>query len=216
MTKGVLKKLDKEFLGLIECGVIGCLTLFGSFIIEEPIDGVAYLGILLVVSILSYTKEWKTYLYSSIISMIFGVIVLTAEYWKELPWYVYILVIGLALISFAMYDEKRKQTEKEQGEKQIPIEQVLDENKIETPVAESQVITTQVVETPVEEPTPVVEPQPVVEETKVVEQKPSIKLQIVEDTSIENSIKIEEQKIKQTGAKKSNKATSVNKHKNKR
>lgn len=216
MTKGVLKKLDKEFLGLIECGVIGCLTLFGSFVIEEPIDGVAYLGILLVVSILSYTKEWKTYLYSSIISMIFGVIVLTAEYWKELPWYVYILVIGLALISFAMYDEKRKQIEKEQGEKQIPVEQVLEETKIETPIVEQQVITTPVVETPVEEPTPVVEPQPVVEETKVVEQKPSIKLQIVEDTSIENSIKLEEQKIKQTGAKKTNKATSVNKQKHKR
>jgi hypothetical protein len=38
---------------------------------------------------------------------------LTIEYWKEIPWYVYILVIGLALILFAMYDEKRKQSKRQ-------------------------------------------------------------------------------------------------------
>ena len=218
MTKGVLKKLDKEFLNFLECGVIGCLTLFGSIVIEEPIDGVLYLGILAVVSLLSYSKEWKTYLYSSIISMIFGVIVLTAEYWKELPWYVYILVIGLALILFAMYDEKRKQEEKSkvltQQDNTIQEQQMTNEN---IPIMEPQ----PVVAPPVfEEPIPVVE-TPVYEETIPVieepptEEKPSIKLQIVEDTSSDNSIKMEEQKIKQTGAKKTNKATSVNRHKNK-
>lgn len=218
MTKGVLKKIDKEFLNFLECGVICGLTLFGSIVIEEPIDGVAYLGILAVVSILSYSKEWKTYLYSSIISMIFGVIVLTAEYWKELPWYVYILVIGLALILFAMYDEKRKQEEKSkvltQQDNTIQEQQMINEN---IPIMEPQ----PVVAPPVfEEPIPVVE-TPVYEETIPVieepttEEKPSIKLQIVEDTSSDNSIKMEEQKIKQTGAKKTNKATSVNRHKNK-
>ena len=52
--------------------------------------------------------------------MIFGVIVLTAEYWQELPWYVYILIIGLALISFAMYDEKRKQLAKSTKDNILP------------------------------------------------------------------------------------------------
>ena len=243
MTKGVLKKWDKDFLGILEWCVIGGLTLFGAIIIQEPIDGVAYLGILLVVSILSYSKEWKTYLYSSIISMIFGVIVLTAEYWKELPWYVYILVIGLALISFAMYDEKSKQMEKEEKnnssenpEIPLPVEtetsypnnleinnttnNITEEITIkeEIPIIEE---TTTIVETPevankemIVEELPIIEEQPVIEEI-VQESKPSIKLQIVEDTSIDEKIKIENKNIKQTGAKKANRTTSVNKQKHK-
>lgn len=112
MTKGVLRKIKDPAIGFIECGSIALLTIIGSLTISEPIDGVAYLGILLVLSILSYVKNWKTYLYTSVVSMVFGVIVLTAEYWQEIPWYVYILVIGLILIIFAMYDEKRKQNKK--------------------------------------------------------------------------------------------------------
>lgn len=164
MTKGILKRVEKEFLNFAECFVIGALTIVGSIAIQEPMDGVVYLGILLVLSIFSYIKEWKCYLYSSIVSMIFGVIVLTAEYWQQLPWYVYILVIGLALILFAMYDEKRKQTKKVQQE--VPVV------NIENIVAEDNQVT---------------EELPVKEETILPQ------LEIVEDTSdkktiLENSV----------------------------
>jgi hypothetical protein len=224
MTKGILKKWDKDFLKFIEVAVICGLTLFGAAVIEEPIDGVAYLGILAIVSILSYSKEWKTYLYSSIISMIFGVIVLTAEYWKELPWYVYILIIGLALISFAMYDEKRKQINNEIKEKETQtIESpILEQQLTSEPTKKEEVVELQVEATPsaqieitkIEE-VPIEESIEVEEIKTIAEETPSIKLQIVEDTSSTNTIKLNNQSTKPTGARKANKTTSVNKQKTK-
>jgi hypothetical protein len=64
MTKGVLKNMDKTLSSIIEWILIIGLTLLGAIIIEEAIDGVVYLGIMLILSILAYTKEWKNYLYS--------------------------------------------------------------------------------------------------------------------------------------------------------
>lgn len=233
MTKGVFKKGEETLLAFIECGVIGFLTLVAAFAVSDPLDGVVYLGILLVLSIFAYVKEWRYYLYSSIISMIFGVIMLTAEYWKEIPWYVYILVIGLALIIFAMYDEKRKQQKRLQEENakaitDVPYQsnqplpaQMIEQQNIETSLPEQTVeeVIEETVEQPVfEEPISVVEEQPVVEEPPIVEEQPvkKPKLQIVEDTSTEKNIQIsKEDQIKKTGAKKSNKTTSANRQKTK-
>ncbi len=230
MTKGVFKKGEPILLAFIECGVIGGLTLIGSFAIQEPLDGVVYLGILLILSILSYIKEWRSYLYSSIISMIFGVIMLTAEYWKEIPWYVYILVIGLALIVFAMYDEKRKQNKKLQEanmvsqlptiEQPIIETQSVIEQQISEPIAEILPVQEEipVPELPMLEETPTDEPQieeiPIVEEVKVIE-KP--KLQIVEDTSTKRKQPVQkhDEQIKKTGAKRTNKPNHVHKNKHK-
>ena len=179
MTKGVLKRVEKEFLNFAECFVIGVLTIVGSIAIQEPMDGVVYLGILLVLSIFSYIKEWKCYLYSSIVSMIFGVIVLTAEYWQQLPWYVYILVIGLALILFAMYDEKRKQTKKTQ--KEVPVV------NIETTMIEEEQSTKE---------------SPGIEEEKT--QEPNLpKLEIVEDTSDKKTV-LQDNTNKRTNSSKKN------------
>lgn len=165
---------------------------------------------------------------------------LTAEYWKEIPWYAYILVIGLALIIFAMYDEKRKQQKRLQEENAKAITdvtyqsnqplpaQMIEQQNIETSLPEQTVeeVVEETVEQPVvEEPTPVdeetaqvVEEQPVVEESPIVEEQPvkKPKLQIVEDTSTEKNIQIsKEDQIKKTGAKKSNKTTSANRQKTK-
>ena len=41
--------------------------------------------------------------------MIINILYLTIEFWAQIPWYFYILVIGMGLIIFAMFDEKIKQ-----------------------------------------------------------------------------------------------------------
>ena len=51
--------------------------------------------------------------------MIINIIFLTFEYWSQIPWYVYILIVGLALIVFAMLDEKRKINKKKKEQEQI-------------------------------------------------------------------------------------------------
>lgn len=182
MTKGVLKKANNILIGVIECIIIGLLTIVAAILIQGPLDGVIYLGILLILSILAYTKNWKFYLYSSIISLIFGILVLTFEYWKEIPWYVYILFIGLALIVFAMFDEKRKQNKRM---KEQQINNVVEKN----PIKDAQSVIVEPVE--IEEPK-AIEVSVVKEE--IPQEKKIPKLEIVEDTSSKPTVKEEQRK----------------------
>lgn len=195
MTKGVLKKANNILTGVIECIIIGLLTIVAAILIQGPLDGVIYLGILLILSILAYTKNWKFYLYSSIISLIFGILVLTFEYWKEIPWYVYILFIGLALIVFAMFDEKRKQNKRM---KEQQINNVVEKN----PIKDAQSVVVEPVET--EEPK-AIEVSVVKEE--IPQEKKIPKLEIVEDTSSKPTVKEEQHKTHQ----KKNSTVSTNK-----
>ena len=204
MTKGVFKKSNPETIGVIECIIIGLLTLVGSIAIQEPTDGVVYLAMLLVLSILAYIKEWKYYLYSSIVSMIFGVIILTAEYWQQIPWYVYILFIGLSLIIFAMYDEKRKQNKRLAA---IQQEQQAKEQPIIIPapvVVEEQIIEQAPTEEPVKEN--------IIQEESVKEAKITPKIKVVEDTSSKIETTKENQNATKTGARKSTKPKYINKN----
>ena len=203
MTKGVFKKSNPETIGVIECIIIGLLTLVGSIAIQEPTDGIVYLAMLLVLSILAYIKEWKYYLYSSIVSMIFGVIILTAEYWQEIPWYVYILFIGLSLIIFAMYDEKRKQNKR--------LAAMQQEQQIQEPIIipEPVIVEEQVIEqTPTEEPVKEI----VIQEEPVKEEKTTPKIKVIEDTSSKVETTKENQNTQKTGARKSTKTKSINKN----
>lgn len=199
MTKGVLKKADAETIGIVECIIIGLLTLIGAIAIQEPVDGVVYLVMLLVLSILAYVKEWRYYLYSSIVSMIFGVIVLTAEYWQQIPWYVYILIIGLALIIFAMYDEKRKQNKRLAAMQQEQIQAVQ-----QPTIVQEQVL--------VEEPTIIEESTKEIntQEELEKEEKTTPKIKVVEDTSSKVKTTKENHNTQKTGARKNTKTKSIN------
>ena len=207
ISRGIFKNSNNELIEIIHCIVISFITLISTVIITEAMDGVFLLGVLLLLSLVSYLNKWKPTMICSIICMIFGVLVLTVEYWKEIPWYVYILIIGLALIIFAMNDEKRKQNARQQlqqMELQQPMQPVVMSPQVNvpnpvveaTPVVESQ---------PVVQVTPVVvETQPIVEEKTAVE-APRIdeEIQIVEEQPVVDIIQ-EEQPVEYELEKPSN------------
>ena len=148
---------------------------------------------------------------------------LTAEYWKEIPWYVYILFIGLALISFAMFDEKRKQAKKQQLSQVNNVIPNQSMNLVE-PVIPPQPVVEEPIPTPVEIPLPeeelapeevqpaTEEVQPLVEEPVVEEkEEPKMTIQIVEDTSSEEEITKDQSTTRES--KNNKKTNSSNKYK---
>ena len=62
----------------------------------------------MVLCIVSFNQKWKEYFYCTLITMIVYIFILALRFWGMIPWYVYILFIGIALIIYAMYDEKKK------------------------------------------------------------------------------------------------------------
>lgn len=136
----VLYNWEKHKLEPVECVLFGILTFIAICISNAATDGVILIISLLILGIMSFAKKWKPYMYSSIISMVICILILTYEYWTQIPWYIYILLVGLVLILYAMFDEKKKQTniEKPKVEEKHPIENQPIEKEKEIVVEENE------------------------------------------------------------------------------
>ena len=128
-------KNTKEETNFIKSFLFAIITIISIFILNDVVDGILLIILLLILSIFSYTNKYRHYLYSSIICMIGCIILLTAQYWALVPWYIYILLIGLALIGYAMYDESKKQKKKSEliKEETTQIKSTSNSNEIELP-----------------------------------------------------------------------------------
>ena len=61
--------------------------------------------LLLALSIIGYIKRWGPIFLVSIIFILVNTFILTREFWFDLPWWVYLLLVGTILISFAVRNE---------------------------------------------------------------------------------------------------------------
>ena len=119
ISNWILFKKNAKDLKPLDCIGIGILTIISLIICSTATDAVIIIFTLLVICILAFLMKWDHILYTSLICMIINIIFLTFEYWSQIPWYVYILIVGLALIVFAMLDEKRKMNKKKKEQEQI-------------------------------------------------------------------------------------------------
>ncbi len=122
-TKLVFNKNSKE-LPILECIAFIILTLISLLIINEPVDAVIMIIVLFVITLFSFVNKYKMLLYCSLAGMIIHIIKQTLEFWTSIPIYIYILIIGLTLILFAMFDERlnKKKKDKEKTSKKDNIE----------------------------------------------------------------------------------------------
>ena len=117
----IFNKNDKTTIIFEIIGFI-ILTLTSLVIIEEAMDAITMIVILFFITIFEFFKKDKPLLYCSIVAMIVHVIKQTLEFWESVPIYIYVLLIGLALILFAMFDERlniiKKNPKKEEDKKE--------------------------------------------------------------------------------------------------
>ena len=109
MSIFVLNFIKNGFDTFIGCFGFAIISLISFFVIKEVNDALIIMSFLFIISIISFIKKWHHYLYESLIVMVVNIVYLTFEFWAQIPWYFYILVIGMGLIVFAMFDEKFKQ-----------------------------------------------------------------------------------------------------------
>ncbi len=118
LTRYLFKEKSDD-LKPFECIGIVIITLYGLPFLQGPTDAVIIIFSLLIVSILGFVMNWNHITYTGLACLVINIIFLTAEYWSQIPWYVYILIVGLALIIFAMLDEKRKLNKKNKEQEQV-------------------------------------------------------------------------------------------------
>ncbi|MHC1685395.1 MAG: hypothetical protein AB6733_21050 [Clostridiaceae bacterium] len=100
-----------EFMRYIEIIVL----ILVSFILLKDILLYSYLADVLILCSLSLVSiiigmqlKLKTYLYVGSGTIILTVLLKTRHFWGNLPWWVYLLIIGLVLLSFASLTEMKK------------------------------------------------------------------------------------------------------------
>ena len=95
--------------------IIGCkiaeytanviINLVAFFSYTSEYDGLLFVLLLMLVIIVSYAIKLGPVFLVSSVSIILNVFVLTREFWLAIPWWIYVLIIGIILISFAVYNE---------------------------------------------------------------------------------------------------------------
>lgn len=72
-----------------------------------------YIGILSIIIIfLTYNKEqYRTLFYSNIVIMIINIIIQLWEFWSKIPFWLYLLLVGISIVAFVTYKEVKKEQE---------------------------------------------------------------------------------------------------------
>lgn len=68
-------------------------------------DAMMFVVLLFILVVYGYTKKYGPMFLTSLIAIIINMLQLTKEFWYSIPWWVYILAVGMALIAFAVRNE---------------------------------------------------------------------------------------------------------------
>lgn len=71
----------------------------------NEIDGVFYVSLLIILLIYCYNKKIGPIFLTSLIFIVLNVLILTREFWFSIPWWIYVLGVGIVLVLFAVKNE---------------------------------------------------------------------------------------------------------------
>ncbi len=112
ITQTIMKEKDKESSTVLECLGTSFLFAIALLLYKSQLDGIIFVTFLLLAIIFAYNKKISSLFYLSIIFIIINIFLLTLEFWTSLPWWLYILVVGIILIVFATNNELQKSVKK--------------------------------------------------------------------------------------------------------
>lgn len=88
-----------EYIGLVTINLLSLMSY------NNEINGIYYTSFLVLLTMFSYIKKYGPSFLVSIIFILINIFLLTREFWFSIPWWLYILIIGIILILFAMNNE---------------------------------------------------------------------------------------------------------------
>ncbi len=110
-SKTVIKKYIKE-IDNIEYIVFSLIYLVALTMYTNEKDGMIYVFALVCLVAYSYMQKYGVIFIVTILAIIVNALALTREFWFSIPWWVYLLVVGIVLIAFAMKNESDTNREK--------------------------------------------------------------------------------------------------------
>jgi len=104
----LVKYAKRNDLDIIEYVIFGIIYLVALARYTSELDGMIFGVLILAIIYLSYVKKYGALFMVSIATILVNVFVLTREFWFSLPWWIYLLVVGTLLITFAVRNEAKE------------------------------------------------------------------------------------------------------------
>jgi len=111
------KKLAKDFQFAV-CSICSGILFFNAVYTQKIEDALILGTAMLILLAVSFSLKLKTWLALSIVSLIAITLYTTREFWFSLPWWLYLLVVGVSLIVLAALNETKKQKTRNSSIKQ--------------------------------------------------------------------------------------------------
>jgi len=105
MIKTIIDKYSKDF----EYPLMGLLYIISIFLYRDLIvDGIICVSFMFLILIFSYSKNYGALFVVTLVSVLINIILLTRELWFSMPWWAYLLLVGVFLIIFAAKKESEE------------------------------------------------------------------------------------------------------------
>ncbi len=93
---------------------------------SSELDGIIFVFFLSLIVIISYINKYGPLFLVSLITILMNVIILTRTFWLNIPWFIYILIVGSILVAFSIYNEIKLKKDNEIKNKLINLKKDLD------------------------------------------------------------------------------------------
>jgi len=107
ISRTIIKKYNKDY-KILEYIILSILYLLSIGYYKTELNGMLFVFLLVILTIISYYKKWGPIFITSLIFILINAFILTRMFWLSLPWWVYLLVIGSILIAFAINNELKE------------------------------------------------------------------------------------------------------------
>lgn len=104
LTRTIISKYFNEY-KFIEYFSLTIINIIAIFNYTNELDGIIYVSLLIALIIIGYTYKYGPIFLTSLIFVILNAIILTREFWLSIPWWIYVLGIGIILVTFAIRNE---------------------------------------------------------------------------------------------------------------
>lgn len=88
------------------------LKLISNIMNFDTVSAMVVITIGIIVLVISYTKKIKIYFITSVIMIILPLIKGSLDFWQLIPWWTYLLVVGIVLLTLGSMAEKNKKKNK--------------------------------------------------------------------------------------------------------
>lgn len=112
ITRTIVQKYSLSLMKVIEYTSLCLINMIALCMFSGMQDALIYNLILFLLIIISYYNKYGPMFLISLIFIVVNGFILTKEFWQSIPWWIYLLVIGLSLITFAIRVELKDNKEK--------------------------------------------------------------------------------------------------------